>query len=456
MNKLRLLTSLLFASLFFAFTATSAQAADPSLSLSPSTTTTYVGQTLSVDVLLNSGGSQHTQSTFELSFDPELLQVTSNTQGPLYFNYSSNTIDNTAGTVSLTGNNFGGSTTSGKVATVSFTPIASGTNSSITFTTNTQILNQSSVPYTGLVFSPASVTANLALSSSTLSLTTEYPSWALGDQQKIKVLIDTQGNAITGTDVILKYNPLQYQYVSQEWNNLLPNQQGFNVDTINGIITVSGVTNQATPFNGSGELMNLTFKSLAVGSADFSFIWTLSSTTDTNIVDSTNPNVDLLTAQPATLTVATVSNATLSFKFALRDFLGDIASKSGTIGIASQNVSSPFSAPSSLGEVLNFPLKTLTFGQPYDILLRVPGYLAAKQNLTIVTGINPASGLTDFGSLTPGDVNQDNVNNSFDLFGIFSNWNSANSPTADLNGDGKVNTFDVALLYVYFNNTANI
>lgn len=456
MNKLRLLSSLLFASLFFVFTATSAQAADPSLSVSPSTTTTYVGQSFSVDVVLNSGDTQHSQTTYELQFDPAKLQVVSNVEGPVYSGYSSNTIDNVLGTVALTGNYFGSSnSSSGTMATITFTSLTAGTHA-ITFSANTQILDQFSTAFTGLSSTPASVTVNTALTSSTLSLAADYTTWALGDEQKIKIMLDTQGNSITGTDIIMTYDPLQYEYVGQEWKNLLPNQPGLGVDTTNGIITVSGVTDQTSPFNGSGELMTITFKSLAVGSADFAFNWTLGSTTDTNIVDANNPNADLLTTLPAPLTITAVSNATLSFKFGLLDFLGDITSKTGSIGITAQNILLAFSAPSSLGEIVNFPLKTLAYGLPYDVVLRVPGYLATKQNLTITAGINPASGSTDFGSLTPGDVNQDDVNNTFDLFEIFNNWNSTSFPTADLNGDGKVNTFDAALLYTYFNDTAAI
>jgi len=138
----------------------------------------------------------------------------------------------------------------------------------------------------------------------------------------------------------------------------------------------------------------------------------------------------------------------------LLDFLGNITSKAGSITVVAPNVTNSFSSPSSLGEVINLALGTFSYGVSHDLVLRVPGYLAKKQTQIISAGANPSSGLTDYGDLTPGDVNQDDVINTVDLSQVFNFWNATGATTADLNGDSKVNTFDVGILYAYFNQTA--
>jgi hypothetical protein len=67
-----------------------------------------------------------------------------------------------------------------------------------------------------------------------------------------------------------------------------------------------------------------------------------------------------------------------------------------------------------------------------------------------------SNGSHDFGGLRPGDANNDGVCNSNDLWEIYNNWNNTNQPTEDYNGDGKVNSFDVGILYAYFSQSDNI
>lgn len=446
---------LLLASSMFVSVA-EVRAADPALSISPSSTAVYEGQTFDVTVELTSDNNPHSQSDVELQFDPAVLQVDGVTQGSLYSNFSNESIDNTGGTVSFQADFFGGSDTgSGTVATVTFSTVAAGSDT-LAFTTNTQILDDTSVAYGSSVFTSGAVTVNTALADAVITMSSDFTDWAVGDQQEIIVSVDSQGNNLAGVDLVLTYDPAVFTFNSASWKDLFPNQQGFSNDTTNGIVTISGVSDQSNPFNGSGEMVGFFFEGAAIGSGSFDFDWTLGSTTDTNIVDMDNQNTDLLTTDPAAIAINVVNSATLSFEFSLLDFLGDITTKSGTILVSGPDITTAFSSPSALGVITDLALGTFTYGSAYDLVLRVPGYLATKQNQLISAGVNPSTGNLDFGALTPGDVNQDDVNNTFDLFEIFNNWNTTGSVTTDLNGDQKVNSFDVGLLYAYFNQSASL
>jgi len=145
----------------------------------------------------------------------------------------------------------------------------------------------------------------------------------------------------------------------------------------------------------------------------------------------------------------------------LKDRLSDLSLKSGNLTISGPNLQNLFSNSSDQGlvtggrkgSVANIQLGTFLYGQPYDVVLRINGYLRTKVNSTINAGQTLS---LDFGSLTPGDLNTDGVINSFDLFQIFNNWGTNSNNISDLNGDGKINTFDVSILYNYFNQTETI
>ena len=85
-------------------------------------------------------------------------------------------------------------------------------------------------------------------------------------------------------------------------------------------------------------------------------------------------------------------------------------------------------------------IATLSAGS-YDIQIKPPGYLSKKltnQNLSISTNLS-------FGELKAGDLNNDNLINSFDFAVLNSKWNGQD-PLADINQDTLVNTFDFAYL----------
>jgi len=443
--------------LFFlaTFFAPAVLAADPTVTLSPASSTVYQGQTFSVNVELAADSNNHSETTFTVAFPAAVLRLDSISQGSLYFNQVANTIDNVAGTGTATYNFFGGSqSTSGTVATLQFTALATGTGS-LAFTGTNQVLDSGSIAFTSPTFTGSTYTVSAPLTESILTLSSDYTDWSQGDSQTVTIALDTQGNEVAGVDIDLTFNPAVLQITNTNWAGLFPNQQGLTFNNSAGTLSVSGVVNQGSPYNGQGTILTITFQALAIGTSNIDFAWTSGLTTDTNIVDYNNANIDMLSSDPAALAITVSSGGTLDFTFGLLDFLGDMTTKTGTLKVSGPNVTTNWSSPTQsgaipnlLGTITGHPLGTFAYGSAYDVIITVPGYLKTKQNATLSSGTNPTMA---FGDLKPGDSNGDGVNNSFDLSSVFGQWNSSFSTNADFNGDGTVNTFDVAILYQYFN-----
>ncbi len=109
--------------------ASSAQGAEASLYLSPSSGSFLVGSTFTVSIFLNTEGNEINVVWADLKFPPEILQITSPTAGTSFIsewilppNYS-----NERGIVSFRGGVPGGIVTSaGLVSSITFRAVASG------------------------------------------------------------------------------------------------------------------------------------------------------------------------------------------------------------------------------------------------------------------------------------------------------------------------------------------
>ncbi len=105
------------------FSVPEVYAQQATLSLSPSSGTINRGCSLTVQILLNTGGAQTDGTDAILIYDVSRLSATSITQGTIYSDYPGNNIDDTAGKVNLSGlasitQAFSGQ---GTLATVNFT-----------------------------------------------------------------------------------------------------------------------------------------------------------------------------------------------------------------------------------------------------------------------------------------------------------------------------------------------
>ena len=306
---------------------------------------------------------------------------------------------------------------------------------------------------TNLSFSGSSVSLLAVQPDATINIKSNYDLWAVNDTQDIIFELDSRGNEVAGADLVVRYDKDFFQYQSMEWMNLFPNQHGFSVDQESGKITISGTANQGSPINAKGNMVKLSFLALSQTSEpkDFWLEWTSDSTTDTNVVAYNLINTDLLAFAPIAKSVTVGGGATLDFSFNLLHFLGTNVNRSGSITVAEPNVLSNFSTTltSATGSVAGHNLGTFPFGSEYNLILKVDGYLKKAVSTTINIGSNSVV----FGDLKPGDINNDGVVNSYDLYEIYNNWNVTWLPMQDLNADGKVNSFDVGILYSYFNNT---
>lgn len=433
-----------------------AYAADPSLSLDPATGDYAVGQTFSVDLELEADSNAHQETYVELNFDSTALEVQSVSNKNLYWSYYDEDLGNTTGIFILRGNYSGNSyANSGIFATINFKVLSVASPSSLTFGAGTYIYDSSATAFVGSVFTGGTYNLLAAQANAVINITSTYDNWALDDTKTVTFEVDTQGNDIAGVDLVINYDKDRFDYQSMSWLNLFPNQHGFSVDEANGIITISGTASQGSPINTTGDMVSFNFRSLIVGSSDFVLDWTNGSTTDTNIVDYDDVNTDLLTSAPLAKTIAVSGGASLSFNFNLLNFLGTGIAKIGTITISGPDEVTSFNATVNSGaaSVADHNLGTFIFGSAYDLIIKVPAYLKESTNLTINVGDN---GSVDFGDLRPGDINNDGVNNTNDLWEIYNYWNNTSYPAQDLNADGKVNSFDVGILYAYYNEVDNI
>lgn len=457
-KKINLLFGILLFSLVYLFSARQVHAA-PRLYFSPSNDTYYKNQTFSVDVYLDSDGINHKEGHVEIDFDNTLLEVETITDQAVYYTFPTinNYYDNLTGKIVFQGDFYSNAyPNSGKLFRINFKAKATSSSYTLSFNNATYIKDASDLPISPLTKETTTLIFNTPDLDSLLTLNSLYDSWSKNDTQEILIDLDTKGNDIAGVDIILNYNPSLFEYQNYTWSGLLPTPQGYSVDTVNGRITISGVANQGSPINTRGNLIKLAFKALTTtGSGNFSFDWTSNSTIDTNIVSYYNQNTDLLVTQPAVKSISVIDSATLDFSFNLLNFLGLGKNRNGTITVSGPNVMSNFVAiiNSGIANVTGHSLGTFTYGQAYDLIISVPGYLKKKiTNQVINAGINSAQ----FADLKPGDIYSDGVVNSSDLQYLYSSWNRTDYPIEDLNADGKVNTFDVSILYSQFNEIDNI
>ena len=114
-------------------------AAESSVSVSPQTiTATSIGEAFSIDIIVDSVGSEVYGAQYELYFDSTILNATSLTQGPFLSQdgastmvYPTDEINNTRGTIEYGEGRMGtdvGVTGSGVLASVTFETIKSGTS----------------------------------------------------------------------------------------------------------------------------------------------------------------------------------------------------------------------------------------------------------------------------------------------------------------------------------------
>lgn len=131
------------------------------------------------------------------------------------------------------------------------------------------------------------------VSAATLSVLPASQNVTIGDTFSITVNLDTKNSLVDGVDLVyLNYNPvlLEVQDASTTVvgvqiapGNLLSSTFTNIVNPNLGRITFSQIAVDGNKYNGSGTLATITFKALAVGSANVALDFTLDSTIDSNV-----------------------------------------------------------------------------------------------------------------------------------------------------------------------------
>lgn len=140
-------------------------------------------------------------------------------------------------------------------------------------------------------------------SAATLTLSPSSQTVSAGDTFSVDILLDTQGQPIDGVDLqALNYNPYNLQLQDADAQQmgtqiqagtLMPSTLANSVDTTNGKIVFSQITNAGSTYTGSGKLATVTFKALVAGTAKLTFDFTSGATADSNVA---SQGKDILTA----------------------------------------------------------------------------------------------------------------------------------------------------------------
>lgn len=109
---------------------------------------------------------------------------------------------------------------------------------------------------------------------------------AANESRTIKIMLDTEGEAVDGVDVLLQYDlgkltPSGPIDTSNSVFSVVPYSK---IDAHSGVITISATTEPGEQYAGVGEIATLQFTVRGSGEAQVDFQATDGSTTDTNVV----------------------------------------------------------------------------------------------------------------------------------------------------------------------------
>jgi hypothetical protein len=160
------------------------------------------------------------------------------------------------------------------------------------------------------------VDLNFADASATTALRLSPTSVTTGVNQTftLDVNLDPGGEAVTGVDTYITFNPAVVQVVDQNTTTsgvqvaigtLFPLTSSNLTNNTSGQIQFSVMENPGVSVTASGRIATITFTTVASGSSNINFTHTLNATTDTNVTGSgVNAGTDRLTiVQNSTVTV---------------------------------------------------------------------------------------------------------------------------------------------------------
>jgi len=117
-----------------------------------------------------------------------------------------------------------------------------------------------------------------------LSLEPKEGSFKVGEEFKIKIILDTKEYPADAVDVRLKFNPQVLRVVKIEPGKIFDDYPAKRADTEAGVIIINGITGLTKTFQGKDTFAEITFKGNKAGKAEFLFEYEPSSTVDSNVV----------------------------------------------------------------------------------------------------------------------------------------------------------------------------
>ena len=231
----------------------------------------------------------------------------------------------------------------------------------------------------------AAQTATLALSPSSGNL-------IINQNTNINVVLNTSGNTTDGVDIMIRYSPTYLDIVDQDAGTagiqikpgtIYPNYVGNSVDTVNGVIKLSGFINPTDAgYNGTATFATIVVKGKAtVASTSLQFNFVSGQTQDnTNVIEHVTGNDVLLSVTNGSYAVVANAPSTPTSLTATpaydRVTLSWTASTAGTFPIAGYSIyrgtASGGESPTALANVTvtNYTDTSVTHGVNYYYIVK--------------------------------------------------------------------------------------
>lgn len=299
--------------------------AGASFAISPASPAVDVGQEITLSVRLNTNGVETAGSDLVLNYDPRFISISDIAAGLLYDQYVGKTIDNTNGTVTLSGISssptslFSGTGTFATIRvkgvaagvsplTIVFTPGNSNDSNIVSFASQQDILarvTSGAVTVQGGIggqptATPTSVstpipTPTTPATGASLSLSPATSTSALDAEFTVAVNLDTFGAQTAGADLAFIFDPARLSLVDITQGSLYDIYVGKTIDNTAGKGAISGLASSTTStFSGAGTFATLRFRGIQNGTTPVTIEFTPGNANDSNIADAAK-QADVLT-----------------------------------------------------------------------------------------------------------------------------------------------------------------
>jgi hypothetical protein len=133
------------------------------------------------------------------------------------------------------------------------------------------------------------------IDAASLQVSPATGNFTLNQEFDVNIILDTENEQITGTDVTLKYDPLKLEVVSLTPGTIFGNYPIKSASS--GVITFTGIitTGSQTGYSGIGTFGTVKLKVIQTGTTTLDFDFTKGAVADSNVV-STTSGQDLLSS----------------------------------------------------------------------------------------------------------------------------------------------------------------